>query len=434
MLVNRKEKSKDMEKGITLIALVITIIVLLILAGVTIATLTGENGILTKASDASEETKKTNVEEQVKLAVVASIGEDGKINLDDLNTELEKIEGEKTGIPVSSLPADITIDGYKVHIDGNGVVSVGDNAGGGNTETGETVVDDVTIPEGFYHVTGTTVDTGLVISDQPNDDLDNTKQGNQFVWVPVSKENFDTEFIRREGYYNGSIDNILSECGEADSSGNNTNSGVTESATTQAEAQAMYASVKEYGGFYIGRYEAGKDSNGNVVVKKGADVYNNVTWSKNENMNEEEVVEGTENNPEGAIELSRNFYIENEYTSVTSTLIYGVQWDAVMKWMENIPNPNVEGKTYIQDSTGMGHYDTSSSTTTGSNVNYAVNNIYDLAGNVAEWTMESCNTRSRVGRGGFYNITGADGPASNRGYSYPSYSNVNVGFRLTLYL
>ena len=325
MLVNRKEKSKDMEKGITLIALVITIIVLLILAGVTIATLTGENGILTRASDASEETKKANVEEQVKLAVTASIGEDGKINLDDLNTELGKIEGEKTGIPVSSLPADITIDGYEVHIDGNGVVSVGDNAGGGNIETGETVVDGVTIPEGFYHVTGTTVDTGLVISDVEEDDLDNTKQGNQFVWVPVSKENFDTEFIRRAGYQNGSEETLTSDYGEADSSGNNTNSKVTETASTKVEAQAMYASVKEHGGFYIGRYEAGKDSNGNVVVKKGANVYNNIPWSANGEMQETQGTTG------GAVELSRNFYKANEYTSVTSTLICGVQWDAVMK-------------------------------------------------------------------------------------------------------
>ena len=167
--------------SITLIALVITIIVLLILAGVTIATLTGENGILTRASDASEETKKANVEEQVKLAVTASIGEDGKINLDDLNTELGKIEGEKTGIPVSSLPADITIDGYEVHIDGN------------------------------------------------------------------------------------------------------------------------------------------------VVVKKGANVYNNIPWSANGEMQETQGTTG------GAVELSRNFYKANEYTSVTSTLICGVQWDAVMK-------------------------------------------------------------------------------------------------------
>ena len=435
MLVNRKEKSKDMEKGITLIALVITIIVLLILAGVTIATLTGENGILTKASDASEETKKTNVEEQVKLAVVASIGEDGKINLDDLNTELEKIEGEKTGIPVSSLPADITIDGYKVHIDGNGVVSVGDNAGGGNTETGETVVDDVTIPEGFYHVTGTTVDTGLVISDQPNDDLDNTKQGNQFVWVPVSKENFDTEFIRREGYSNGGLQSYLSNCGEANSSG--TNSKVTETAATKAEAQAMYASVKEHGGFYIGRYEAGKDSNGNVVVKKGANVYNNIPWSANGEMQETNGTTG------GAVELARNFDTANGYTSVTSTLIYGVQWDAVMKWMENIPNPNVEGKTYIQDSTEMGWYSNNYSSgnathQTGIDVDSSksncVNNIYDLAGNVYEWTMESYSTDRRVGRGGYYNLTGAGYPASSRVSYYPSGSDDDIGFRLTLYL
>ena len=244
------------------------------------------------------------------------------------------------------MPADITIDGYEVHIDGNGVVSIEDNAGGGNTETGETVVDGVTIPDGFYHVAGTTVDTGLVISDVEGDDLDNTKQGNQFVWVPVSKENFDTEFVRREGYYNGGLQSYLSNCGEANSSG--TNSKVTETAATKAEAQAMYASVKEHGGFYIGRYEAGKDSDGNVVVKKGANVYNEIPWSANGKMQETEGTTG------GAVELSRNFYKANEYTSVTSTLIYGVQWDAVMKWMENIPNPNATGslKNYIQDSTG----------------------------------------------------------------------------------
>ena len=413
-------------KGITLIALVITIIVLLILAGVTIATLTGENGILTRASEASEETKKANVEEQVKLAVTASIGEDGKINLDDLNTELGKIEGEKTGIPVSSLPADITIDGYEVHIDGNGAVSVEDNAGGGNTETGETIVDGVTIPDGFYYVGGSK-DTGLVISDVEGDDLDNTKQGNQFVWVPV---NYD-EFVRREGYSKGSLQSYLSYCGEADSSGTNEyleDNGKQETATTQTEAQEMYASVEEHGGFYIGRYEAGKDSNGNVVIKKGADVYNNIPWSANGEMQETDGTTG------GAVELARNFDKVNGYTSVTSTLIYGVQWDAVMKWMENISNPNVSEKTYIQDSTGMGHYDTSSPTTTGSNVNYAVNNIYDLAGNVNEWTMESYLTSGRIVRGGIYYTTRADYPVSDRGGNPPAGRGDGVGFRLALYV
>ena len=456
MLKDRKGKSKDMvnkkmnftrqkintlktTRGITLIALVITIIVLLILAGVTIATLTGENGILTRASEASEQTKKANIEEQVKLAVTASIGKDGRIDISKLNEELQKIEGEKTGIPISSLPADITIDGYEVHIDGNGAVSVGDNAGGGNTETGETVVDGVTIPEGFYHVAGTTVETGLVISDQPNDDLDNTAGGNQFVWVPVSKENFDTEFVRRAGYQSGSEQTLTSNYGEADSSGNNTNSDVTETATTKIEAQEMYASVEEHGGFYIGRYEAGKDSTNpeKVVVKKGADVYNNIPWSANGEMQETNGTTG------GAVELARNFDTANGYTSVTSTLIYGVQWDAVMKWMENIPNPNVEGKTYIQDSTGMGWYSNNYSSgnathQTGIDVdsskNNCVNNIYDLAGNVYEWTMESYNASLRVGRGGSYSNTGAGNPASGRNDDDPSDSYAYISFRLTLYL
>ena len=329
------------------------------------------------------------------------------------------------------MPADITIDGYEVHIDGNGSVSVGDNSGGGNSGTGETVVDGVTIPEGFYHVAGTTVDTGLVISDVEGDDLDNTKQGNQFVWVPV---NYD-EFVRREGYSNGSLQSYLSDCGEADSLG--TNSKVTETAITQTEAREMYASVKEHGGFYIGRYEAGKDSNGNVVVKKGADVYNKIQWSANGEMQETEGTTG------GAVELARNFDKVNGYTSVTSTLIYGVQWDAVMKWMENISNLNVSGKTYIQDSTGMGWYSNNYSTgnathQTGIDVDSSksncVKNIYDLAGNVREWTMESYDTYSRVGRGGYYDNAGAYNPASYRHTYSPSYSNAYIGFRLTLYL
>ena len=407
---------------------------LLILAGVTIATLTGDNGILTKATEASENTKRANAEEQVKLAVQASYGEDGKINLDELNNELKKIENltyKGSAISdsnkITSLPDTVNVDGYDVTINGNGSTSVGDN--GGNDNEGESEVDGVTIPDGFYYVGGTK-DTGLVISDVEGDDLDNTKQGNQFVWVPV--DNY-SEFIRREGYSNGSLQSYLSNCGETDSTG--INSKVTETATTQAEAQAMYTSVKEHGGFYIGRYEAGKDSNGNVVVKKGVDVYNKIPWSANEEMQETEGTTG------GAVELSRNFDTEKGYTSVTSTLIYGVQWDAVMKWMENISNPNEEGKTYIQDSTGMGWYSDNSGNTvhqTGtdvdSNKSNCVNNIYDLAGNVREWTMESYDIYYRVYRGGGYIFTGAVLPASSRNYNDPSCSDAYVSFRLTLYV
>ena len=90
------------ERGITLIALVITIIVLLILAGVTIATLTGDNGILTKASEASEETEIGKEKEWISLGVSTiktnhlSKGENGTIGLTELEDELKKYDSAVT--------------------------------------------------------------------------------------------------------------------------------------------------------------------------------------------------------------------------------------------------------------------------------------------------------------------------------------------------
>ena len=77
-MLKQVKKKKQRNKGITLIALVITIIILLILAGITISTLTGDNGILAKASEAKEKTMQANAEEQVEIAVTGSIGTDGK--------------------------------------------------------------------------------------------------------------------------------------------------------------------------------------------------------------------------------------------------------------------------------------------------------------------------------------------------------------------
>ena len=455
-----KLKSKN---GITLIALVITIIVLLILAGVTIATLTGENGILTRASESAEQTEIAEEKEAIGVAYAGVLADNNGTGISASELQDELRNNGYNATVTDNGDGTFTVEfesGREYTINADGSISNEPGTGGetgekpGNpdgdgyftedsTINGETgSKDNPTIPEGFRPVDtdtsewgdGTTapgaedVNNGLVIED---------KNLNQFIWVPVTY----SDFQRYAGYRNGSLQS-LSNYGEADSSGNNTNAQLTESSTTQTEAINMYASVQRNGGFYVGRYEAGNES-GNVVVKQGASVYNNVTWSKNETMNEEEPVEGTENNPDGAIELARNFDTENNYTSVTSTLIYGVQWDAIMQWIDpEYKDGNCASDSFVRNSTGKGNYDEDANTnpwkgevtTTGASEAYAVNNVYDLAGNVAEWTMESYDTDLRVIRGAYYNYTGSNSPASYRNYNDPSHSYDDFGFRVTLYV
>ena len=86
--MNFKEKFKR-KQGITLIALVVTIIVLLILAGITIAMLTGQNGILNRAAEANEKTGVAQEEEQIKLAVMAALSDGtGTLTIPNLKKEL----------------------------------------------------------------------------------------------------------------------------------------------------------------------------------------------------------------------------------------------------------------------------------------------------------------------------------------------------------
>ena len=121
-------KTKE-AKGITLIALVITIIVLLILAGVTIATLTGDNGILNQAGKAKDKTTEAESIERVQVEVAGSYGLDGTIDKDQLNKNLGNIAGLKIGESnfggeniVKELPVTVTLNGYDIGIDANGGV------------------------------------------------------------------------------------------------------------------------------------------------------------------------------------------------------------------------------------------------------------------------------------------------------------------------
>ena len=119
MKLNLKER-----KGITLIALVITIIVLLILAGVSIAMLTGQNGILTQAQKAKTTTENKSAEEKVKLAVMAarSQSEDASLDLEKLTAEVTTNYGGQ--VDGGAFPVTVTIDGKSFTVDNDGNVEL----------------------------------------------------------------------------------------------------------------------------------------------------------------------------------------------------------------------------------------------------------------------------------------------------------------------
>lgn len=303
---------------------------------------------------------------------------------------------------------------------------------------GPTKIDGVTIPKGFYYVGGSK-DTGIVISDneadmglykdQKNEVDSDGLQGNQFVWVPV--EDF-SKFKRKAGYSKGKLQAFES-----------VSSGLTEGKfyepewdgkSEKTESDKMYKSVKDNKGFYVARYEAGvednviRDPNLNIddklIIRKTENVYNYVGWANTTDMTNEKG---------GAVELSRNMYTDKSKYGVTSTLIYGVQWDAIVEWMSDINNTN-SGNKYIIDSTGMGNY-TGHQEGTGTNDLYRVKNIYDLAGNMYEWTMEAYGLSQRAIRGGCYYGTTS--------LSMSERANVNqidnndpseISFRVALYL
>ena len=126
--MEQKRMQKN-SKGITLIALVITIIVLLILAGVTIATLTGDNGILNQAGKAKDKTTEAESIERVQVEVAGSYGIDGTIDKEQLNKNLKNINGLSYNgnalsdrNKIANLPATVTLNGYNIGIDANGGV------------------------------------------------------------------------------------------------------------------------------------------------------------------------------------------------------------------------------------------------------------------------------------------------------------------------
>ncbi|MDD4375731.1 MAG: hypothetical protein PHR25_03015 [Clostridia bacterium] len=207
----------------------------------------------------------------------------------------------------------------------------------------------------------------------------------------------------------------------------------------------MYASIKKHNGFYVGRYEAGiadgmtkptasttSLANGQNIprIKRGLYVWNYIAWGGTfSNTSSYEGGPGNDNS-NGAVKAARSMYPDDSTntTGVVSTLIYGVNWDAIMRWYK-------ECGINVQDSTGMGNYAGGPGLkVTGSEETYQKKNIYDLAGNIEEWTMETKDIYTRAVRGGGCVSSSIDGAVSARHAYSPSLEHGTIGFRIIAYI
>ena len=247
---------------------------------------------------------------------------------------------------------------------------------------------------------------------------------NQFVWVPVENvhDMYGTDINGKKwgklcGFTSedrivphgwtekdGVMTVLSSYFREPDVVTGDTSNGVT-LLQLETEFNNMIDSVTTYGGFYIGRYETGNLSQEEVVVIKNNTNISGQTWY-------------TQYNKSKGIAANSN---------VTSTMIWGCQWDAVMRWMWNQGGYK---KEYTYNSPSKGNY-SSRVIPTGSNNAYTVNNIYDMAGNVGEYTLECYSNNDRVYQGGFY-YDRYGHAASYRGNIEPTY--IQIGSRVALYM
>ena len=305
------------------------------------------------------------------------------------------------------------------------------------------VVDGVTIPGGYYYVGGTK-DSGLVISDNVNDnELDKGKEdvrrdlaGNQWVWVPVETPSSlyttvvagqalaGSTGVKTTKYTNSAIisgqtrvkpgdtssyrepDLVLGSDGTSYDYTNYTKAGFSSLAnmaeTMASEYEEMIASLEKYKGFYIGRYEL--TANGE---KTGA-TQTDVDWYT----------------------LYKNCTTLASESKVKTRMIWGLQWDATCNWLAS-------SGFSIKDSSTWGNYDNNTADghgtkqNTGFSENWKANNIYDFAGNCFDLTQEASFTNSRASRGGF---NGSVSPASDRDFINPTDTSSIYGSRPTLYL
>ena len=386
-----KQQNQKFNQGITLVALVVTIVVLLILSSVSLNLVLGDNGIIVKAKEAAE----TTAAAQEKEAMERNL----------LEKELENS---------LSTPAVEPTDGVK-------------------------------IPTGFYYVGGTKA-SGIVISDNKNDKNKYRNQkvvgtdllGNQYVWIPCTTDSSssDLQYARTEwGVEVDGDDNsraIKDELTLTDASvtysdadtANGINADVSKEIVAQIKAEK--ASVAQYGGYYIGRYEVGKNGD-TAVVKYDQTPYAEITWST-------------------AYGLAKKIITNSE---VNSYLCSSYAWDTAVNFIQN----NSTAKNYATSIEGFnGNWNpqavkdpsgnvikpagTSQQLNTGLTTQFC--NIFDMGGNEAEFTTElnPGTSETVVLRGGVYNYYyyGVSDPAGYRWDNGSGYADIDHGFRATLFL
>ena len=379
-----KQQKEKFNQGITLVALVVTIVVLLILAGVSLNLVLGENGIISKAREASTKTVQAQQNSEIEMNLLEQ-------ELANATKEPDPAEGVK-------------------------------------------------IPTGFYYVGGTKT-SGIVISDNVND-KDKYKNkavvgtdllGNQYVWIPCTTDSSssDLQYARTEwGVEVDGDDNsraIKDELTLTDASvtysdadtANGINADVSKEIVAQIKAEK--ASVAQYGGYYIGRYEVGRNSD-TAVVKYNQTPYASITWST-------------------AYGLAKKIITNSE---VNSYLCSSYAWDTAVNFIQN----NSTAKNYATSIEGFnGNWNpqavkdpsgnvikpagTSQQLNTGLTTQFC--NIFDMGGNEAEFTTElnPGTSETVVLRGGAYNFVS---PAGNRWDGSSGYAYVYRGFRATLFL
>ena len=381
---------KNKNKGITLIALVITIIILLILAGISISALTNQ-GLFKNAKIAQNATEKAEAEQGQRLNEYE----------DEINKYLNNSNEDKKEV---KLVADNI----------NKVLSTTDN-----TELKDAKENKIVVPAGFKIVNGaTTVDKGIVIEDV----TETATKGSQFVWIPVGtitksdgttatitlgRYDFDSTTGKESAYSGSYIEEDANDASTLKKWGNTIAKNITN----------FKNSVATNGGYYIGRYEArtatARNAAGNAltqITEKGTEnVYNYVTQLQ-------------------AAQLSQNMYNNDNFTS---DLMNSYAWDTATVFIQNC---GTNAKYSRQNSLNTALLQTGTNSLTDTSKIDVQCNIYDMASNIREWTTETSNNSSLPcgNRGGIY--YNSDYYTSTRYGDRTSDSSVVIGFRPLLYL